>query len=177
MSVDGPNTSDIVKEEITPKRNAARSAKGKVTKYGEDDDDNDNEDESIIRGMDVDEDEESDYMGSDSETEKKLKKANAKPKQPRKPKAIATTPVKKSPAKKSAANVLVESQQNGDEPSTKAKADKPKKPRVCESIHEEFLVKQIFLQAKKEPATTPKKEPAKKEPKKAAKRPKVDVSR
>ena len=85
-SVNGHDNSGVVKEEITPKRNAERSAKVKVTKYGEDD--NDEEDESIIRGMDIDDDDkESDYMGSDSDTEKKLKKVGAKPKQARKPKS------------------------------------------------------------------------------------------
>ena len=41
MSADGHNSSGVVKEEITPKRNAQRTAKGKVAKYGEDDDEDD----------------------------------------------------------------------------------------------------------------------------------------
>ena len=87
ISTDGHDNSGVVKEEITPKRNAQRTAKEKVAKYG-DGDENDEEDESIIRGMDMDDDDnESDYMGSDSDTEKKIKKTNTKPKQPRKPKS------------------------------------------------------------------------------------------
>ena len=86
MSVNGNDNSGVVKEEITPKRNAQRTAKEKVNKYGGGDND-DEEDESIIRGMDVDGDTESEYMGSDSETEKKIKKTSGKPKQPRKPKS------------------------------------------------------------------------------------------
>lgn len=82
MSVDGHDTSGAVKEETSPKRNAQRTAKEKVKKYGDDEE----EDESFIRGMESD-DKESEYMGSDSETEKKLKKAVTKPKQPRKPKS------------------------------------------------------------------------------------------
>ena len=74
--VNGHDTSEVVKEEITPKRNAERSAKVKVAKYG--DDDEDGEEEGSIRGMAVEESE-SDYMGSDSDTEKKLKKATVKP--------------------------------------------------------------------------------------------------
>jgi len=74
---DGNDNSDI-KEEITPKRNAVRTAKVKVTKYGEDDED----DEHIMHGMETD-DIESDYMGSDSETEKKIKKAISKPRKPK----------------------------------------------------------------------------------------------
>ena len=78
-SVNGHDTSGVVKEEITPKRNAERSAKVKVAKYGDDDDDDGvGEDEGNIRGMALEEGE-SDYMGSDSDTEKKLKKATAKP--------------------------------------------------------------------------------------------------
>ena len=84
MSVDGHDNSGVVKEEVTPKRNAQRTAKEKVPKYGDDNADEDNE--SVIHGMEID-DNESDYMGSDSDTEKKIKKAGAKPKQPRKPKS------------------------------------------------------------------------------------------
>lgn len=80
MSVDGNDNSGVVKEEITPKRNAVRTAKEKVTKYGEDD--NEEDDEIIIHGMETDGNE-SDYMGSDSETEKKLKKVTAKPRKPK----------------------------------------------------------------------------------------------
>lgn len=84
-SNDGHDNSGVVKEEITPKRNAQRTAKVKVTKY--DEDGNEEDDDDIIRGLNIDDgDEESDYMGSDSETEKKIKKAIAKPKQPRKQK-------------------------------------------------------------------------------------------
>jgi len=148
-----------VKEEISPKRNAERTAKVKVAKYREADDE---DDDSIIHGMEMDDDIESDYMGSDSETEKKIKKATAKPKQPRKPKSgtasNGTSPVKKkAPAKKNESDVVIESQKNGDESSSpKNKTEKPKKPR-----------------AKKEPGTTPKKETVKKEQKKTAKRPKA----
>ncbi len=85
LSTDGHDNSGGVREEITPKRNAQRTAKVKVTKYDEDDNNDDEEDESMIRGLSIDdEDEESDYMGSDSETEKKIKKATTKPKQPKK---------------------------------------------------------------------------------------------
>ena len=76
-SVNGHDTSACVKEEITPKRNAERSAKVNVPTYGGDDENV--EDEGSIRGMAVEESE-SDYMGSDSDTEKKLKKVTAKPK-------------------------------------------------------------------------------------------------
>lgn len=87
ISTDDHENSVVVKEEITPKRNATRTAKVKVTKYG-DGDDNDEDDDEIIRGMDIDEDDnESDFMGSDSDTDKKIKKAGTKPKQPRKPKS------------------------------------------------------------------------------------------
>lgn len=86
ISTEDHDNSGVAKE-ITPKRNAERTAKGKVTKYGEGDD-NDDDDDDIIRGMDIDDDDkESDYMGSDSDAEKKIKKASAKPKQPRKPKS------------------------------------------------------------------------------------------
>lgn len=87
MSVDGQNQSTIVKEEVTPKRNAQRTAKGKVKKYGSGDDDDDaDDDDGIIRGMES-EDNESDYMGSDSETEKKIRKGSTKPKKVTKPKS------------------------------------------------------------------------------------------
>lgn len=86
MSVDGHNQSSIVKEEVTPKRNAQRTAKGKVKKYGSGDDDDDEGDDGIIRGMES-EDNESDYMGSDSDTEKKIRKASSKPKKSTKPKS------------------------------------------------------------------------------------------
>jgi hypothetical protein len=94
---DDNDNSGVVKEEITPKRNAVRTAKEKVIKY---DADNDDEiDEDIIQGMSLsDGDQESDYMGSDSETEKKIKKVATKPKQPRKPKSASSdgaTPAKK----------------------------------------------------------------------------------
>jgi len=149
-SGDEHDNSGVTKEEISPKRNAQRTAKVKVTKY---DEENDEDDDSIIHGMELDDDNESDYMGSDSETEKKIKRANTKPKQPRKPRSASngTSPVKKKAAvKKNESDVVTDSQQNGDESSPKAKTEKPKKPR-----------------AKKEPGTTPKKEP-----KKTAKRPK-----
>ena len=84
MSGDENDNLGLIKQEITPKRNAQRTAKEKVTKYGEDNDDED--DESVIHEMEID-DNESDYIGSDSETEKKIRKANVKPKQPRKPKS------------------------------------------------------------------------------------------
>ena len=95
--------SGVVKEEVSPKRNAQRSAKEKVVKYGGDNDDDNEDDDDVIRGMDMsDNDQESDYMGSDSETEKKIKKANTKPKQPRKPKSAASE--NGSPAKKKVKN-------------------------------------------------------------------------
>jgi len=146
---DGNDNSDLIKEEITPKRNAQRTAKEKVTKYDGDNDEED--DESIIHGMEMDEEEESDYMGSDSDTEKKLKKALAKPKQPRKPKSAASNAAKKkSPVNKNGLNGVTEKQENNNETSPKSKTEKPKKPR-----------------AKKESGSTPpKKEPVKKEPKK-----------
>jgi hypothetical protein len=84
LLVEGNDNSGLVKEEISPKRNAQRTAKEKVTKYGEDKDEEEDED-SFIQGMEIDGDNESDYMGSDSDTEKKIKKATTKPKQPRKP--------------------------------------------------------------------------------------------
>jgi hypothetical protein len=94
---DGNDNSGLTKEEISPKRNAQRTAKEKVTKYAGDNDEED--DESIIHGMAMDDDENaSDYMGSDSDTEKKIKKTNTKPKQPRKPKSAASDAA--SPAKK-----------------------------------------------------------------------------
>ncbi|CAF2365861.1 unnamed protein product [Rotaria sp. Silwood2] len=162
MSVDGNDNSGLVKEEVTPKRNAQRTAKEKVTQYGGD---NDNEDDdSIIHEMEID-DNESDYMGSDSETEKKIKKGSTKPKQPRKPKSAtannATSPTKKkTAAKRSASVVLMDNQQDDGESSAKnKKTEKPKKPRV-----------------KKEPGATPKKDTVKKEAKKVVKRPKSDDS-
>ena len=91
MSVDGPNQLGVVKEEVTPKRNAQRSAKGKVKKYGSGDDDDGDDEDGIIRGMEESEDNESDYMGSDSETEKKIRKASVKPKKVAKPKSGTTT--------------------------------------------------------------------------------------
>ena len=89
MSVNGHDQSSLVKDEITPKRNAQRSVKGKVTKYGSD---NDDDDEGIIQGMESDE-VESDYMGSDSDTEKKIKKTLAKPKKVTKPKSGQIPPL------------------------------------------------------------------------------------
>ena len=87
ISTDDHDNSGVVKEEITPKRNAERTAKDKVTKYG-DGEDNDEDDDEIIHGMDIDDDDkESFYMGSDSDSGKKIKKTNTKPKQPRKPKS------------------------------------------------------------------------------------------
>ena len=83
MSVNGHDQSSLVKEEITPKRNAVRTAKVKVTKYGSDHED---DDDGIIHAMETDE-VESDYMGSDSDTEKKIKKVTAKPKKVSKPKS------------------------------------------------------------------------------------------
>jgi hypothetical protein len=71
ISLDGKDNSESIKEETSPKRNAKRTVKEKVVKYGSDDDDEDQEniDENI-----------SDYMGSDSETEKKIKKSKPKAK-------------------------------------------------------------------------------------------------
>jgi hypothetical protein len=92
MSNDVRDRSQSIKDEITPKRNAQRSVKGKVTKYvtdhDNDDDDGDDgdDDDNVIHGMQIDE-QESDYMGSDSDTERKLKKVTAKPKKIAKPKS------------------------------------------------------------------------------------------
>jgi len=73
VAADDNDNSDLVKEETSPKRNAQRTAKEKVTKYAGDNDDE--EDDSVIHGMEIDDgDQESDYMGSDSDTEKKIKK-------------------------------------------------------------------------------------------------------
>ncbi|CAF3730269.1 unnamed protein product [Adineta steineri] len=130
----GNDESDIVQEDIEPKRNAQRTAKAKVEKYVGDNEDDEDDEISIVKGMEIDE-VESDYMGSDSDTEKKLKKVTAKPKQPRKPKSNTSSPAKKKPATKK-----TESKDNGTDSSPKAK-----KPR-----------------AKKEPDSTPKKAPAKK---------------
>ncbi len=71
ISIDGKDNSDSIKEEIEPKRNAQRTVKGKVVKYGSDEDNDDENQENINNN-------ESDYIGSDSETEKKIK--NTKPK-------------------------------------------------------------------------------------------------
>jgi len=71
ISIDGKDNSDSIKEEIELKRNAQRTVKGKVVKYGSDEDNDDENQENIDNN-------ESDYIGSDSETEKKIK--NTKPK-------------------------------------------------------------------------------------------------
>jgi len=75
ISIDGKDNSDNIKEETPPKRNAKRTAKGKVVQYGSDEDNDDENQENI-------DDNESDYNGSDSETEKKIKKPKPKPKAP-----------------------------------------------------------------------------------------------
>lgn len=169
VAADDNDNSDLVKEETSPKRNAQRTAKEKVTKYAGDNDDE--EDDSVIHGMEIDDgDQESDYMGSDSDTEKKIKKANTKPRKPKSGNAdkTASPAKKKSPVTKNGLDDSTENGKNNDETSPKTKTEKPKKPR-----------------AKKEPGTTPEKEPVKKEPKKetvkkepkkAAKRPKPDDS-
>lgn len=72
ISMDGKENGENVKEELSPKRNAKRTAKGKVIKYGSDEDSNENQ-ENIG-------DDESDYIGSDSDSEKKIKKSKPKPK-------------------------------------------------------------------------------------------------
>jgi hypothetical protein len=72
ISIDGKDNSDSIKEEISPKRNAKRTAKGKTITYGSDED----EDQENIDDI------ESDYVGSDSETEKKIKKTKTKSKPP-----------------------------------------------------------------------------------------------
>ena len=95
MSADeGHDQSTIIKEEVTPKRNAQRSAKGKVTKYGSEEDDEDDV-EGDVRGMMESEDNESDYMGSDAEIEKKMKKSDTKPKKITKPKSDSPVAKKK----------------------------------------------------------------------------------
>ncbi len=71
ISLDGKDNSENFKEEISPKRKAQRTAKGKTVKYDSDDDEN----QENLDGN------ESDYIGSDSETEKKIKKTKPKPKQ------------------------------------------------------------------------------------------------
>ena len=94
MSVNGHEQSSIVKEEVSPKRNAERTAKVKVTKYGSE---NEDEDDGVIHAMETD-DAESDYMGSDSDTEKKIKKVTAKPKKVTKPKSGQISPHDQAPA-------------------------------------------------------------------------------
>lgn len=71
-SIVSVENSEQVKEEISPKRNAKRTAKGKPVKYGSDDDDDENQENF--------DDNESDYLGSDSETEKVVKKSKPKAK-------------------------------------------------------------------------------------------------
>jgi hypothetical protein len=71
ISIDGKDNSDSIKEEISPKRYAKRTAKGKTIKYGSDEDNDDENQEN-----------QSDYLGSDSETEKKIKKTKTKAKPP-----------------------------------------------------------------------------------------------
>ena len=84
ISHDGNDQSISIKEEVTPKRNAQRTAKVKVKKYGSGEDEGD--EDGMILGMES-EDNESDYLGSDSEVEKKIQKANSKPKKAPKPKS------------------------------------------------------------------------------------------
>lgn len=104
-------------DEISPKRNAKRTVKGKVVKYGSDEDEDDDQ-ENI----------ESDYIGSDSESEKKIKKSKSKTK----PAVNSFIPFdnffsprsfQASPEKKNALNVLMQNRQTKEEP-------KAKKPRV-----------------------------------------------
>lgn len=71
--MDGKDNSEMNHEEVSPKRNAKRTAKGKVVKYGSDEETDEQE------NLDPDE---SDYLGSDSETEKKVKKTKSKAKAP-----------------------------------------------------------------------------------------------
>ncbi|CAF3458364.1 unnamed protein product [Rotaria sp. Silwood1] len=189
ISIDGKDNTENIKEEISPKRNAKRTAKGKVVKYGSDEDNEENQ-ENI-------DDNEPDYVGSDSEIEKKIKKTKSKPKI-------------QSPEKKNALSVLMQNRQNKDE----NKTEKPKKPRAKkepstttkkETVKKETKtakrpkpsvsdddddiaiisaspnatkkVNEILSIgfAKKEPSTTTKKETVKKETK-TAKRPKPSVS-
>ena len=71
LSVDGKDPLD----EISPKRNAKRTAKVKVKTYGgSDDEDLDQMDENDF------DNEQSDYRASDSENEKKIKKSKSKAK-------------------------------------------------------------------------------------------------
>ncbi|CAF3862491.1 unnamed protein product, partial [Rotaria sordida] len=106
ISIDGKDNSENIKQEMSPKRNAKRTVKGKVVKYGSDEDSSNENQENIG-------DNESDYVGSDSEIEKKIKKTKSKPKIP-------------SPEKKNALSVLMQNRQNKDE----NKTEKPKKPRT-----------------------------------------------
>ena len=78
LSGDGKEPGESVKEEVSPKRNAKRTAKGKAIKYGgsDDEDDDDNDDDQENTNGDY-----SDYMGSDSDEEKKVKKAKTKAKE------------------------------------------------------------------------------------------------
>ena len=59
--MDGKENTENINEETSPKRNAKRTVKDKVIKYGSDDNE-----ENV-------DDNESDYVGSDSETDKKIK--------------------------------------------------------------------------------------------------------
>lgn len=74
VSIDGKDKSEQIKEETSPKRNAKRTAKGKVVKYGSDEDEDENQ-ENI-------DDIESDYCITDSDSEKKTKKSKPKLKVP-----------------------------------------------------------------------------------------------
>jgi len=108
-AVDENSNSSILsnegKEEISPKRNAKRTVKGKVAHYaGSDNEDVENLDDS-----------QSDFNGEDSETEKKKKKVKTEA----------------APSdKKNALTVLMQNRQNKDDASPKTKTEKPKKPRA-----------------------------------------------
>jgi hypothetical protein len=73
ISIDGKDTSENIKEDpSSPKRNAKRTVKEKVVKYGTDEEDDDDENQENFHG------DESDYVGSDSDTEKIIKKSKPK---------------------------------------------------------------------------------------------------
>ncbi len=74
ISIDGKDNSESLKEDTSPKRNAKRTVKGKVVKYGTDEEDDDDENQENFHS------DQSDYVGSDSDSEKIIKKAKPKAK-------------------------------------------------------------------------------------------------
>ncbi|CAF2092079.1 unnamed protein product [Rotaria magnacalcarata] len=118
ISIDGKDNTENVKEETSPKRNAKRTAKAKVLKYGSDEDSNEDQENMD----DNDDDDASDYAGSDSDKEKKVEKLKPKSKPKPKPKS--------SPEKQNALTVLMQNRQSN----TENKTDKPKKPRTKKEV-------------------------------------------